>query len=535
MGPSAQSRTLVGIAAVAALYACVAKLGLGLDAVSGFATLVWPPTGLALAALLLGGPRMWPGVFVGAWIANVWTGAPPAVAVGIAMGNTLEAVLGAWAMRRLGDYRGSFDGVRPALALILGAAVASSLVSATIGVGSLALGGIVGSAQQALVTWRAWWLGDALGDLVVAALVLAWATRVDRRRPSAARAIEASVMAALLVLASVAVFFRPGSAGWPSESPYILFPVFVWAGLRFGLRGATFATALVSALAIGGTVRGFGPFARDDLTSSLLALQAFMGCSAITPLVVGGVTMDLARAVRARETFVTTVSHDLKNPINALLVSGDLLARTLQEEPVRKHHALLRRSVDRMMHLITDVLDASAIEAGRLSLTPRPEDSRTLVHDALDLLRPLAAAKDLTVRTDRADSIGVSCDRERVLRVLSNVIGNAIKFCPERCTITIDVERLDHSVCFSVRDSGPGIAAADLPHVFDRHWHADASAGGGSGLGLFIAKGIVEAHGGRIWVDSKPGAGSTFCFTLPAVDERPRRSLPHAFRPHPHT
>jgi signal transduction histidine kinase len=188
-----------------------------------------------------------------------------------------------------------------------------------------------------------------------------------------------------------------------------------------------------------------------------------------------------------------------------------------------------------MMHLITDVLDASAIEAGRLSVTSRPEDSRALVHDAVDLLRPLASAKELAVRTEQAHSIGVSCDRDRVLRVLSNVIGNAIKFCPERSTIVIDVERFDHAACFSVRDSGPGIAAADLGRVFERHWHAEASAGGGSGLGLFIARGIVEAHGGKIWVESKAGAGSTFRFTLPLVGERGRRSMPHVFRAHPRT
>jgi signal transduction histidine kinase len=123
-----------------------------------------------------------------------------------------------------------------------------------------------------------------------------------------------------------------------------------------------------------------------------------------------------------------------------------------------------------------------------------------------------------------------------VLRVLSNVIGNAIKFCPERSLIAVAVEPLDHAACFSVRDSGPGIAAADLGHVFERHWHAAAPSGGGSGLGLFIAKGIVEAHGGRIWVESRPGAGSTFRFTLPLAEERGRRSLPrHVFRPHPRT
>lgn len=521
-----RNETMIRIALLAILYTGVAKLGLSLDAVSGFATLVWPSTGLALAALRLFGFRLWPGVFLGAWVVNAWTGAPVAVAFGIAVGNTLEAVLGTYALLRFAGSQGTFESLRQVLALILGAAALSTLVSTTVGVASLSLGGIVRSPYQAIDTWRAWWVGDVLGDLVVAPLLLTWFGRGEPVRLSAASWAEAAFLATLIGLASWAVFFRPSMPIYPFESPYILFPLFVWAALRFELRGATLATALASALAIWGTVRESGPFAREQLASGLLALQTFMGCAAITPLIVAGVSMDRARAVRSSETFLATVSHDLKNPLNSLLMSGESLVRKPPTQAtIEKHHLLLKRSVDRMMRLITDLLDAAAIEQGRLTIDLRTEDSRALVSEVVDLMRPLASAKSLDLRVQQVDSIDVVCDRGRVVQVLSNAIGNSIKFCAAQSSITVQVKRIEEGACFSVQDTGPGIAVGDLPHVFERYWRAKSAAGGGSGLGLFIARGIVEAHRGRIWMESKLGSGCTLRFTLPVKAEPSQRTL----------
>jgi integral membrane sensor domain MASE1 len=288
------------IAAVALLYTIVGKLGLMLDAVSGFATLVWPASGLALAALLLFGNRLWPGVWLGAFIVNLWTGAPWLVAVAIAAGNTLEAVIGSHVFRRWAEFDGRFDRLRHVAGLIVPAAMLSTLASATVGVASLAFAGVV-SAHAIVPTWRAWWIGDVLGDLLVAPLLLTWA------RPATVvlkplRRAELVLLGAALVGASLAVFFRPRtSVVFPLEGPYILFPLFIWAAVRFELRGAATATVLASAFAIWGTVVGRGPFARASLAESLLALQTFMGCAALTPLVVGGAISDRARLQREAE------------------------------------------------------------------------------------------------------------------------------------------------------------------------------------------------------------------------------------------
>jgi signal transduction histidine kinase len=403
---------------------------------------------------------LWPGVFIGAWLVNLWAGAPVLVAFGIAVGNTLEAVVGAHVLRRWGGFRGSFDSLRHVLCLILGAAVLSTLVSASFGVASLWLSGVVRSGRQALETCRAWWIGDVLGDLVVAPLLLTWTRRAEPAVMPRARMAEAAGLTVLLCAGAVVIFFRPVAPVVSVVSPYMLFPLFVWSALRFELKGATLATALVSALATWGTVRGSGPFVREALANGLLGLQVSMAWAAIASLIVAGVAMDRSRAIRAQEAFMATVSHDLKTPLNALLMSGESLFRRPTEEALRRHRHVLMRSIDRMLRMITDLVDASAIERGRFAVEPKAEDASTLVDEALDLLRPLASSKDLSLCSDHAEAIQIQCDRGRLLQVLSNIVGNAIKFCPERGRITLNVDRLQEAVRFSVRDTGPGISSA---------------------------------------------------------------------------
>jgi signal transduction histidine kinase len=518
----------LAILALAAVYLLVAKLGLTLDAISGFATLVWGASGIALSALLLFGFRLWPGVWIGAFVVNLWMGAPWPVAAGIAVGNTLEAVLGAYALVRLAGFRGSFHRLRQVMALILAAAFGSTLVSATIGVAALWLGGIV-TAGHLRETWSAWWVGDMLGDLLVAPLLLTWASPLEenaKKRMGARQWSEAVLLVASLVLVSTVVFFRPPASPGPFGTPYLLFPLFIWAALRFELRGASTATALASVFAIWGTVRGSGPFVRENLEESLFMLQTFMGCAALTPLVVGGAMSDRARAIRAQESFVATVSHDLQNPLGAILVSARSLARALPDVSgarVQRHEQLVRRNADRMLRLLRDLLDAAAIDAGRLSVEVRDESGPAMAKEAVELLSPLATERRQTLKVAFAEDVHVMCDRQRVLQVLSNLIGNAIKFSGEGQPILLRVERHGGAARFSVVDAGPGIDAGQLPYIFERYWHSQRTHGGGTGLGLYLAKGIVEAHGGTLGVESEVGSGTAFYFTLPLAPSSSNR------------
>ena len=267
---------------------------------SRFATFVWPPTGLSLAALLLFGPRVWPGVALGALAANLLNGASVPLAAGIALGNTLEAVAGAYALSHIPGFRLGLDRLIDALGLI-GVALASSVVSATIGVTSLYLAGVMPGTQY-IPTWLAWWQGDVLGDLVVAPFLLALAT-ARWHRSTTARAAEAAVLAAALLGASL-LLLSGDSANMTGLSvfrqPTTLLPLLIWATLRFGAQGATAATFLVCSVAVWSTALGRGPFIRPELHESLAVLQAFMSVVAVTFLVLGAVTAERQRVARER-------------------------------------------------------------------------------------------------------------------------------------------------------------------------------------------------------------------------------------------
>ena len=289
-------RSLAAGVTVAVLYVLAARVGLMMDAVAGFATLVWPPTGIALAALLLYGYGLWPGIFVAAFAANIWTGAPALVALGIGVGNTLEAVLGAYALRRIPGFRPSLDRLRDVLGLIVLAAGLTTTVSATIGISSLYLGGIV-SLDGVGETWRAWWLGDLIGDMLVAPVLLAWAA-APRSLPEPKRLLEAAALGVSVLAIGLLIFGRPAATDTgPFGQSYMFFPVLIWAALRFGQRGAVTATFLISLMAVWGTAAGHGPFVRPALHQSLLALQTFMGVTAATFLVLGASISERGRAV----------------------------------------------------------------------------------------------------------------------------------------------------------------------------------------------------------------------------------------------
>ena len=226
-------------------------------------------------------------------------------------------------------------------------------------------------------------------------------------------------------------------------------------------------------------------------------------------------------ATRARDEMLGVVAHDLRNPLNTIVMGASTMLEMLPESPplLRNHAQIVRRAADRMNRLIQDLLDVRRIESGRLAVDPRPVTVALLVDETLEMLRPLAAAASLELATDLAPELPrVRADSGRILQVFSNLVGNAIKFTPAGGRITIGATRLDGEVRFEIADTGPGIPAEQLSHVFGQFWQGLRGDRRGIGLGLAIAKGIVEAHGGRIWVESVVGEGSRFYFTLTMRD-----------------
>lgn len=225
-------------------------------------------------------------------------------------------------------------------------------------------------------------------------------------------------------------------------------------------------------------------------------------------------------AGRAREKMVAVVSHDLKNPISTIQMAVTFLLEIVVPDDEahaaeRKHLGAIRRSTEGMYRLIHDLLDLAAFEAGQLHIAPSPTPIEVLLNDAVELLSPLATGKGVELISDiPSDLPPVDADRARVIQVFSNIGGNAIKFTPEGGRVVLSAAPRGSAVEFSVCDTGPGIPAEDLPHIFDRYWQANKKAHVGSGLGLAIAKGIVKGHGGEIRAESNPGRGSCLAFTL---------------------
>ena len=225
-------------------------------------------------------------------------------------------------------------------------------------------------------------------------------------------------------------------------------------------------------------------------------------------------------AIRSRDSILAIVSHDLRTPLASIGMAASLLLQAALEdaqEPARRRLEIIQRSAALMSHLIEDLLTVTTIEAGSFSLDQRPVEVGALVGELVETLTPLAAARSLALEQSVAPALPmVLCDRERVLQVLSNLVGNSLKFTPPAGRIHIAAALREGEVCFTVQDTGRGIPEAELPHLFDRYWKSEAG-GGGVGLGLAIVKGIVAAHRGKLWVQSTQGQGSTFSFTLPTV------------------
>ena len=311
---------LIGILAV--IYFIAGKLGLMLASLHASASPVWPPAGIALAALLLLGYRAWPAIFIGAFLVNVTTAGNVATSFAIAIGNTLEALVGAWLVNRFAGGTNVFDRPQGVFKFALAAAI-STIISPAFGATSLALAGFADWASYGAI-WLTWWLGDATGDLVFAPLVLLWSI-ASKRRWNKKEAAEVGALLLLLVLLSGLVF-----GGWVEISArnypiaFICGLVVIWTAFRFTQRETATGIFILSAIAVWGTLHGFGPFVRETENQSLLALQFWTAVLTIT-------AMALSAGMAERRRVEEELQHELRTPLTPV-ISG---LEPLETEPAQ--------------------------------------------------------------------------------------------------------------------------------------------------------------------------------------------------------
>ena len=304
---------VIVVLALAVVYHLAARLGLSMAYVQANTSPVWPPTGIGLAALLVLGYRYWPGITLSILLGSLLTGAPFNLAFGMALGNTLEALVAVYCLKRIVVLHNQVDRIRDVVGLVLVSMICTT-IGASIGTTTLMLTGN-GNWQSFLPIWTTWWIGDLLGALVVAPLLLTWASnpvsRMDRRSY-----IEGGSMLVLVAAVTWFVFSSMQPVGvFHQALIYVIFPFVIWAALRFGQRGATLAIVIVSGIAIWGTAQGMGPFSLESKNDSLVLLQTFLAVVALTALILAAATVERRKAndaLRQRADSLATLNDSSK-------------------------------------------------------------------------------------------------------------------------------------------------------------------------------------------------------------------------------
>jgi len=523
----------------AAAYFLLGRLGLSLALVHPSATTVWPPSGMALGVLMIWGLRLWPGIFLGAFVVNLTTQGSWAACLGIASGNTLEAVLATTLIRKLAGGRPVFN--RPSsVAKFMSIAALSAACGATVGATSLSLDGASPWSAFSRV-WFSWWVGDIVSLLVFAPFLIVWG-QAARRRLHSAQLLNALVILGA-VLASAALGFV--SAAVLPHSEYLTLLPLLWAAFKYGPPGATSSLLLTALLAIVGTTHGIGPFAETDPKGGLLSLMVFIGTISLSSLLLAAAVEDrraanlqlaehmkeLERIVEARthrlletvqdlEAFSYSIAHDLRAPLRSIQGFSQIVHEqygSVLDSEGKTYLDRIINAAQRLDDLIQDVLDYSRVVRSDLQL--QPVEPLAVIRDVIESYPHLQAhRKAIEVHGDFPP---ILANPAALTQILSNLLGNAVKFTRPGVPplVRVRAERLpEQTVRLWVEDNGIGLAHASHQVIFDLFTRAHPhGAYEGNGIGLSIVRKTVERMGGSVGVESQPGHGSRFWVILKAA------------------
>lgn len=523
--------SLIGAALLGGTYFAAGKLGLQLAVVNESATTVWPPTGIALAACLVWGPALAPGIFFGALFVNLSTSGSWPASLGIALGNTMEALAGYYLVRRYANGSRAFERVQDTFRFILGAAVISTALSASVGVLSL---GVTGSArrEEFRAVWTAWWLGDVGGDLIFAPLLILWCS--SRTRASRSQLLEGAVLALMVLLLGWAVFDVP----WASHAPnfalgFLAIPIALWASFRFRARGASTVVFLLSAVALWGIVRDIRPHPHRSKFETLVFLQAFLGALSVTALVVAAAVEERRKASEALRaqlqqvaqlngrldaqkdeiaTYHGLMTHDISNISMALLGLAEQLLIGSQGELSPRQVDLIRRCNRQALEMNRIAENARMLVRVRekgLPVPGEPAYAREILNQAVTVVRDL--------HFDRSFELAIECPPDAKLagvplmeNILVNLLDNAVRHTRRDRKPELHVKVRGESDCWVIEIEGGSPSAKDFAAaLLEREVKGRRSTG--HGIGLALVGEIIKRSGGSIAVGTaKRAEGEVF-------------------------
>ncbi|MFZ2887270.1 MAG: MASE1 domain-containing protein [Minisyncoccia bacterium] len=545
-----RSRILYGLelAVVGLLYYLAARIGLDFAAVNEFAAFIWPATGIAIAAIYLRGYRLWPAIFIAAFVANYFNGAPLFAALAVAAGNTLEAVMALWLLRMF-RFNHLFGRLVDSFSFIL-VALSASVISATIGVSALAATPLLG-VQEIPITWLAWWTGDVLGALVVGSLLIRWlCSPMNLSSRSVRDFFESVLFFSALIIVALLVFWEPVPILAEVIPPYMLFVPLTWGALRMGPRMMTFAIATLAALAIIGTATDTGPFVVSIMfpEQAFFLLQLFLATVSFIFLLFVAVVeerkenakqlrdnvaslerdvYEISEADQAKNDFIATLSHELRNPLSPVLSSLELMRARKPAEPESHMIGVIYDNVIRMARLLDDLLDVARISKKKFTLQMRTVGVNQILTHSAEMTRPMMEkSKHSFSITLLKKDVQLNADELRIEQVVVNLLTNAAKYTPPggKITLLAGLAKRDHQSGVEIRiiDNGIGIPRSELDRIFEPFRQLDAAQGAynaGLGIGLSLAKRLIELHGGAIQAHSEgQGTGSEFAVWLPIAN-----------------